>query len=113
MKMRTLNEAAAELGTTRDRLRRGVASGRYPALSWRNRYLVDVDALGPILAAEDEAQNTVGANECAELLGLSADVIRRMARSGLIPYERQGRYYRFRLKDVETAIRKQMVEDDD
>lgn len=113
MKMRTLNEAAAELGTTRDRLRRGVVSGKYPALNWRNRYLVDVDALRPILAAEDEAQNTVGVHECAELLGLSADVIRRMARSGLIPHERQGRYYRFRLKDVEDAIHKRMVKDDD
>lgn len=113
MKMRTLNEAAAELGTTRDRLRRGVVSGKYPALSWRNRYLVDVDELGPILAAEDEAKNTIGIKECAEQLGLSADVIRRMARSGVVPYERQGRYYRFRLKEVEAAIRKQMADDND
>lgn len=111
MRIRTLNEAAAELGTTRDRLRRGIAAGKYPFLNWGNRYLVDVELLEPILAAEDEAKNTIGIKECAEQLGLSVDVIRRMARSGLIPFEQQGRYYRFRLNDVEAAIRKQMEDD--
>lgn len=112
MKIRTLNEAAAELGTTRDRLRRGIAAGKYPFMTWGNRYLVDVDLIAPILAAEDEAKNTIGIKECAEQLGLSVDVIRRMARSGLIPYEQKGRYYRFRLSEVEAAIRKQMEDTD-
>lgn len=108
MRMRTLNEAAAELGTTRDKLRRGIASGKYPSLNWGNRYLVDVDVLGPLLKREAEAQNTIGITECAEQLGLSVDVLRRMTRSGLIPYERKGRYYRYRLADVEAAIHNQM-----
>lgn len=111
MKMRTLNEAAAELGTTRERLRRGIAAGRYPAMKWGNRYLVDIDVLAPILAAEDEAARTIGITECAAQLGLSADVIRRMARSGLIPCERKGRYFRFRLEEVQAAISKQMKDE--
>lgn len=108
MRMRTLNEAAAELGTTRERLRRGIAAGRYPAMKWRNRFLVDIDVLAPILAAEDEAANTIGIKECAEQLGLSVDVIRRMARSGVIPSERRGRYFRFRLHEVQAAIEQRM-----
>ena len=108
MKLRTLNEAAAELGVKRERLRRGVAEGRYPFMQWGNRRLVDIDALGPILAAEDEANNTIGITECARRLGLSPDALRGMARRGLVPYERQGKNYRFRLADVEKALEQRM-----
>lgn len=108
MKMRTLNEAAAELGTTRERLRRGILAGKYPCLQWGNRRLVDIDVLGPMLAAEDAANDTIGITECAKTLGLSPDALRRMARQGLVPYEMKGKYYRFRLHEVEAALQRMM-----
>lgn len=108
MKMRTLNEAAAELGTAREKLRRGIAAGKYPAMRWGNRYLVDIEALAPILKEEAARQNMVGISACAEQLGLSVDVLRRMTRSGLIPYERKGRNYRYRIADVKAALQSQM-----
>lgn len=112
MKLRTLNEAAAALGVTRRKLREGIRKGLYPAIQWGNRLLVDVDELGPIIEAERqrkaERADMIGLRECADAIGLSAETLRRMAVAGLVPYERSGRYYRFRLEDVENAIRNGM-----
>jgi len=107
MKLRTLNEAVAELGTSRMRLRRGIQAGKYPCLQWGNRMLVDIDVLGPMLEAED-ADSTIGVAECAERVGLSASTLRRMAQKGLIPCEMENNHYRFRLHDVESALKQMM-----
>lgn len=112
MKMRTLNEAAAELGTTRMKLRAAVLAGTIPHLKWGNRYLVDVDVVGPMLReCEPGADGTLSLIECAEQIGLAPDALRRMALAGLVPYRRSGRYYRFVLADVQAAIRKEMTTD--
>lgn len=109
MKLRTLNEAAEALNLTRRQLRMGIESGRYPALSWGNRLLIDLDEIAPIVAQErqqrERHEGMIGLRECADAIGISQDALRRMALSGLVPYERSGRYYRFRLAAVEEAIR--------
>lgn len=110
MKMRTLNEAAEALGTTRHRLRRGIAAGRYPALHWGSRLLVDLDVVAPIVKAEDaEAERTVGMGQLSELTGLPPETLRRMCREGVLPYrkDKQGRY-RFRPSEVMAAIENMM-----
>ena len=53
MRMRTINEAAEALGVTGYRLRQGIQSGRYPSLKLGRRRLVDLDALAPIVEADD------------------------------------------------------------
>lgn len=112
MKLRTLNEAADALGMTRRKLRAGIEAGKYPALNWGNRLLVDMDALGPIVDAErrqrERHEGMISLKECAEAIGVSQDALRRMALNGLVPYERSGRYYRFSLEAVENAIRNGM-----
>ena len=109
MKLRTLTEAAKILGVSRYHLRAGIAAGRYPAFTWGNRQLVDVEALAEILAEERRRQEAgegmIGLRECAEAIGVAPEALRRMALAGLVPFERQGRYYRFCLADVERAIR--------
>ena len=107
MKLRTLNEAAVELEISRTRLRRGIQEGKYPYLQWGNRMLVDIDILLPLLEAEG-TDSTISTAECAEALGLSADTLRGMAQSGLVPCETAGRFYRFRLNEVEAALKKMM-----
>lgn len=112
MKLRTINEAARALGISVTRLRRGIAAGKYPSVQWGNRALVDLDVLGPILEEErqrEAAEGTVGLRECAEAIGVSQDALRRMALAGLVPYQRGGRFYRFRIQDVEAAIRGKMT----
>lgn len=112
MKLRTLNEAAEELGLTRRQLRTGIREGRYPAMNWKNRLLVDLDQLTPIVENErqqrERHEGMIGLRECAEAIGVSQDVLRRMAISGLVPYEKSGRYYRFSLEAVVRAIRSGM-----
>ena len=110
MKMRTLNEAAEALGTTRHRLRRGIDAGRYPQLKWGNRVLVDLDVIGPIIQAEDaEAEKTVGIGELSELTGLPPTTIRRMCKQGVLPYtkDKQSRY-KFRPSEVLAALQNMM-----
>lgn len=106
MKLRTLNEAAKILGLSRYKLLQGIQHGSYPAIRWGNRLMVDVEQLAEIIAAE-QAQHPgmIGLRECAEAIGLSEDQLRRMAEAGIVPYERSGRYWRFRLAAVEKAIR--------
>lgn len=111
MRMRTLNEAAEDLkdlNVTRHKLRRGIMEGRYPYLMWGNRYLVDVDQLRYILQREAEKKDTISLSECADALGLSTDTIRSMSRSGMIPCERSGRNYRYKLDNVKRALRLRM-----
>lgn len=108
MKMRTLNEAAQELGTTRAYLRTGVLSGKFPCYRWGNRYLVDLDIIGPIVAAEKNTADTISAKDCALAIGLTPDALLRMAKAGVVPYHREGRYYRFRVAEVEAALREGM-----
>lgn len=110
MKMRTLNEAAEALGTTRHRLRRGIDAGRYPCLKWGTRVLVDLDVVGPIVKAEDaDAERTVGIGELSEMTGLPATTIRRMCRDGALPYTQDKRTrYRFKPSEVMAAIQKLM-----
>lgn len=112
MKLRTITEAAKTLGIPEYRLRRGIAAGKYPSMKWGSRRLVDVEALGPIIAEErrrEADEGNVGLKECAKAIGVSADVLYRMAVEGLVPFTRAGRAYRFRIKDVEAAIRKNMT----
>lgn len=110
MKMRTLNEAADALGTTRHRLRRGIEAGRYPAMKWGTRLLVDLDVIEPIVRAEDaEAEKTVGIGELSQLTGLPPATIRRMCKQGLIPYAQDKRTrYRFRPSQVVAALQNMM-----
>lgn len=110
VRIRTLNEAAELLGTTRHRLRRGIDAGRYPSLRWQNRLLVDVDAVGPIVAAEDrEAEALVGIGEMSRRTGLPATTLRRMCKEGLLPYQQdRQRRYRFRPSDVMAALQDMM-----
>lgn len=109
MTLRTLTEAAELLGVSRRRLRAGIDAGRYPAYHWSNRMLVDVDALAPILAEEqrkrENHEGRIGLRECAEAIGLKPATLRRMARAGLVPCEKDGPYYRFVLAEVEATIR--------
>lgn len=113
MKLRTLTEAAKLLGISRRRLRAGIEEGRYPAMEWGNRLLVDVDVLAKIIAEErrrEEArEGLIGMRECAEAIGVSMETLRRMAQTGVVPCERQGRFYKFRLAEVEAAIRRNMT----
>ena len=109
MRMRTLNEAAGELGTTRDKLRRGIIAGRYPSMKWGNRTLVDVDVLRPLLDAEKGEGHMVRIQECAEQIGMSQGTLRRMANSGLVPCERRGAWFYFNPAEVQAAIEKRMT----
>lgn len=110
MKMRTLNEAAEALGTSRHRLRRGIDAGRYPAMKWGTRLLVDLDVIGPIVKAEDaEAEKTVGIGKLSELTGLPPATIRRMCKTGMLPYTQdKQRRYKFRPSAVIAAIENMM-----
>ena len=110
MRMRTLNEAAEALGTTRHRLKQGIDGGKYPAMRWGSRVLVDLDAIGPIIAAEDaEAERLVGIGEISEMTGLPVTTIRKMCREGVLPFERDKRTrYRFRPSEVMAAIENMM-----
>lgn len=108
--MRTLNEAAGALGTTRHRIRRGIDAGRYPFMRWGHRLLVDLDVIEPIVRAEDaEAEKTVGIGQLSELTGLPPATIRRMCKQDILPYarDRQGRY-KFRPSEVMSAIQNMM-----
>ena len=110
MRIRTLNEAAAALGISRHRLRRGIAAGRYPTLPWGNRALVDLDAIEPIVAAENaEAEKTVGVGQLSALTGLPPTTIRKMCKAGMLPYTKdKQRRYLFRVSDVMAAIQNMM-----
>lgn len=109
MKLLTLTEAAITMGITRQQLRSGIQRGEYPAMQWGNRLLVDIDEVWPIVdGAQRQIRDTVGLRECAEMLGISADALRRMTRCGLVPHLKVGRQYRFRPDEVEVAIRQQM-----
>lgn len=110
MKLRTLNEAAEELGTNRTRLRNGVIEGRYPYLKWGNRYLVDVDRLAGILEREEEAKgrDMVGLRACAAEIGVQPSALRRMAEAGFVPCRTAGGRYRFRVRDVKKALEERM-----
>ena len=112
MKLRTLNEAAAALGTNRARLRRGVLDGRYPHIKWGNRYLVDLDALQTIIEQEDadKAEPCLGLRECAAEIGVSPSVLRRMALDGVVPCRITGHRYQFRASDVIRALNTMMME---
>lgn len=105
MKIRTMNEAAAKLGCTRAHLVRGIKSGKYSAMRWGTRTLVDVDALRPIIEDERRRAAMIGVRECAARTGLSLDQVRRGARSGMIPCERFGREYKFRVEDITALMR--------
>ena len=110
MKMRTLNEAAEALGTTRHRIRRGIQAGRYPSMQWGSRLLVDLDVLEPIIRSEDaEAEKTVGIGQLSELTGLPPTTIRRMCKQGVLPYtkDKQSRY-KFRPSEVLAALQNMM-----
>lgn len=113
MKLRTLTEAAKLLGISRRRLRAGIEEGRYPAMEWGNRLLVDVDVLAKIIAEERRKEASgvgwVGLRECAEAIGVSTETLRRMAQAGVVPYKRHGRFYRFQPAEVEAAIRRNMT----
>lgn len=112
MKLRTINEAARELGIPVHRLRRGIQAGKYPSLRWGNRVLVDLDALKPILEEERRQSadaDAVDLNTCADAIGVTSDVLWRMAQAGLVPYTRVGRAYRFQVAAVEAAIREKMT----
>lgn len=112
MRLRTLNEAAEALGVSRRRLREGIRRGIYPAVPWKNRLLVDIDELKAIIEKEDAERaaraGEIGLKECAEAIGLTGNVLRSMALAGLVPYHKAGRYYRFRLEDVQAALREKM-----
>ena len=100
MKLRTIHEAAEALGLSRRKLKEGIAQGKYPAVKWGSRLLVDADALERILAEERAAAPTVSARECAEAIGVSESTLRRMARTGLVPFRREGRRGLFVVDEV-------------
>lgn len=102
------------LGISRQRLRDGIREGRYPALQWSGRTMVDVDMLRPIIEAEeqlrrDEAARLTGLKTAAAAIGVSADALKRMAEAGVVPSVRRGRYWMFDLEQVEEAIRNRMT----
>ena len=109
MKMRTINEAAGELGITRHRLNSGIRDGRYPSMQWGSRKLVDVDALRPIVEAEKTREGMVRIQECADLIGVSATTLRNMLHKGIVPYERRGQYFYFDVDAVKEALRQRMT----
>lgn len=108
MRMRTINEAAEELNVPRKRIADGIKDGRYPCMNWGRRRLVDVDALRKLLQHEELEGCYVSISEAAKAVGLSPDVLRRMARSGLIPHKIVNNRYKFRIKEIEASIRAQM-----
>lgn len=114
MKLRTITEAAEQLGVPRHRLQRGVESGRYPSMKWLNRRLVDLDTLAAILAEEDaEAEDRVGIRQLSELTGLPVTTLRRMCREGVIPFGRDRRgLYQFRATEVMAALQNLMERGD-
>lgn len=111
MKLRTINEAAAALNTTREKLRRGVQSGLYPSMAWGTRTLVDIDVLGPMLEEERARDNMASTNECAAQIGISPITLRKMAEQGVVPSARRGGYnrYCFDVEAVKEALRKRMT----
>lgn len=110
MRIRTLNEAADALGTNRARLRRGVLDGRYPYFKWGNRYLVDLDTLGPIIEQEDAEKDEprIGLRECAAEIGVTPGVLRRMVLDGIVPCRIVGGHYQFRAREVIMALNSRM-----
>ena len=112
MKLRTLNEAAEALGTNRTRLRKGVVDGRYPCLKWGNRYLVDLEVVGPIIEEEDARNSdpSLSLRACAEAIGVKPTTLKRMVESGMVPCRRSGGHYCFRLREVLTALDDLMTE---
>lgn len=108
MRMRTINEAAEELNVPRKRITDGIEEGRYPCMNWGRRRLVDVDALRTLLQREEIEGCYVSISEAAKAVGLSPDVLRRMARSGVVPHKIVNGRYKFRVKEIEASIRAQM-----
>ena len=109
MRLRTLQEAASELGMSRGTLRTKVISGKVPYIMWGNRYLVDMDVVTPIIESLEDTDGTISTAECAEVIGVAPSALQAMAKAGLVPYRRRGRYYRFILADVMEAIRGNMT----
>ena len=92
MRIRTLNEAAEALGTTRHRLRRGIDAGRYPVMRWGQRLLVDLDVIEPIVRAEDaEAEARVGIGEISRMTACRRRPSAGCARTGFSPMSRTSR----------------------
>ena len=110
MRMRTINEAAEALGVTGYRLRQGIQSGRYPSLKLGRRRLVDLDALAPIVEAEEaNRESWTGTMEISRLTGLRPGQIRRMSDEGQLPHrrDRDGRY-RYQANRVGEVLKKLM-----
>ena len=112
MRLRTPAEAVEELGITRRQLRDGIRAGKYPAIEWGARHLVDLDVLGPIVQAEQEAAEAERAlltlKECAKRLGIPAGTLRKMTVLGIVPSRRTKKGYRYELEAVEEALEKMM-----
>ena len=110
MRLRTLNEAAELLGISRRKLRDGIRRGIYPCVEWKSRILVDIDVIQAIIDEERAGarDDEIGLRACAAAIGVSENTMRNMALAGLVPYRKQGRYYRFVLEAVEAAIQEHM-----
>jgi excisionase family DNA binding protein len=66
----------------------------------------------PTIAAKPH-DSLKDARQLAEHFGIPESWIREQARAGKIPFERVGRYMRFRLADVEIAIAKRRERGDE
>lgn len=113
MSIRSVTEAARLLGVTRYRLLEGIKAGRYPAMRFEGRLMVDIDALREIIRKEDQqrakdAGRKLNLKQCAAAIGLSTGTLRRMAEAGAVPGSKRGRYWMFDLNAVKAAINKNM-----
>ena len=79
MRLKTIPEAARELGWDIQRFRRRVQSGGVPRYVLGGRTLVDVDEAARIL---DKETGSISVQDASALTGLSETILRRAAQAG-------------------------------
>ena len=101
MRLKTIPEAARELGWDIQRFRRRVQSGGVPRYVLGGRTLVDVDEAARILGRET---GSISLQDASALTGLAETILRRAAQAGEIPSIRVGRGIRFVPAELLAAI---------
>ena len=106
MKMRTIPEAARELGLSESFVRRGVDAGKWKIFQAGRRALVDVDEV-----AQSKSPSRPGADipEISRQTGLSHNRIRHGIRDGWIPHWVEGKKYLMDPDEVSRAIQDRMT----
>lgn len=105
MKMRTIPEAAKELGLSESFLRRGVEAGKWKIFQAGRRTLVDVEE---VAQSKSSARPGADVSGISQLTGLSDHRIRQGIRDGWIPHWMDGNKYAMDPDEVQRAIQDRM-----